>query len=461
MASCQACSTARQPTGEDLLQCAGGCNTFYCSKACQGKGWKSHKLECKAYQSHTCWICQKSGHKGNPVYRSCACRGDKGFGHLHCFVDYAKERPTPIAYTMCHMCKNVYRNEIQRVLAKQMNQAATTIEQELSAKLVLSSSHLQSGNMEAAYKGIKEIIETALHVFGEDRASTYDLFLNAVFRLATIATNIGHQEEAFGWLNWLDRGIQDGAIERSLVESNLVLGFATMYENLGQFDRALPFAERSVHLCDSKKKPIAKHTVASIYSNLGQRDKAVTINKQIYKEARKELGSSHRTTKWAKQRLADLEDYWDSAEASGAQAEMTASKGRAVTIGVFHGLANRNDLNGSPAEIRLFSREKKQYLVQFARGDGSRLYVKPSNIIFNRHTSVYVHGLQNASQYNGKVGTTRDYSNKNGRYTVELQDPEKLITVKPENLLAQYQPDLVFDTTLTLSQMISHPYACY
>jgi hypothetical protein len=158
-------------------------------------------------------------------------------------------------------------------------------------------------------------------------------------------------------------------------------------------------------------------------------------------------------------KLADEEDYWAGVEPSDVQAKMAASKGREITIGFCRGIVNRKDLNRAPVEIRLFCREKRQYLylVLLPGGDGSQLYVKPSNIIFNPYTSVYVHGLQNANQYNGKVGVTKDYSDKNGRYTVEVQDPKKLITVKPENLVAKYQPDLVFDTTRTMAQMLSNP----
>jgi hypothetical protein len=140
---------------------------------------------------------------------------------------------------------------------------------------------------------------------------------------------------------------------------------------------------------------------------------------------------------------------------------MTASKDRLTVIGVLYGIVNRKDLDSTHVEIRLFSREKRQYLVQMAGGNCSRLYVKPSNIIFDADTLVYVHGLQNASKYNGKEGIARKDSNKAGRYTVELDVTHKLITVKPENLLVKFQPDLVFDTTRTLAQMLSHPNACY
>jgi tetratricopeptide (TPR) repeat protein len=360
-----------------------------------------------------------------------------------------------------------------------MNQEATNMEDLLVAKYALASSQLKSGNTEPAYKSLKEIIETSLRVFGEDRVLTSRESVYAAIGLAGIATDSGHQEEAFGWLNCVDRGVQSGAIQcsgvqngaikRSGVEVALVHSFATLYTNLGQCDRALPYAERSVQIYESgdgniaetPNKLKAKHIVASIYSNLGQLDKAVTILKEIYKEAKKKLGSSHPTTKSAKLSLAQWENNCAGVDFSKLQAQMTASKGRKIEIGFLDGIVNRKDLDSTPVEIRLFSREKSQYLVQMAEGDPSQLYVKPSNLIFDAGTLVHVHGLQNASKYNGKEGMAREYSDKAGRYTVELGETNKLITVKPENLLVKYQPDFVFDTTQTLAQMLSYPNACY
>jgi tetratricopeptide (TPR) repeat protein len=366
------------------------------------------------------------------------------------------------------MCEENYRNEIQRVLAEQMNQEATSLEEALMAKYALAGSHIESGNLEAGYKCLKEMIETSLHVFGEDHALTSGVSRSAVLSLAATSNRLGHREEAFGWLNCVDRGVQNGTIDRSFVEVSLAHNFACIYSSLGQCDNALPYAEHSVQMYErdenvgeTPNKLAAKHTVASIYSDLGQLDKAVTIHKEICREAKKKLGSSHPATKGAKLGLAQLEDYRAGVEPSNVQAQMTASKGRLIAIGVLYGIVNRKDLDSTPVEIRLFSREKRQYLVQMAGGTRSQLYVKPSNIIFDTDTLVHVHGLQNASKYNGKKGMAREYSNKAGRYTVELWETRKLITVKPENLLARYQPDCVFDTTRTLAQMLYHPDACY
>jgi tetratricopeptide (TPR) repeat protein len=347
------------------------------------------------------------------------------------------------------------------------------------AKLMLAVSDVESGNLEPGYKSFKEILDTSLRVFGQDHVFTSYASVTAALGLFGVATDSGHQEEAFGWLNCLYQGVQK-TIERSLrieggpllIEGDLYHRFATVYCYLGQVGKALPYAKRSVQMYerdnnvgDTPNKLEVKQMVASLYSQLGQRDKALTILKEMCKEAKKKLGSSHPTTKLAKTSLAETEDYWSSGvDPSDVQAQMTASKGRLIATGSLYRIVDRKDLDGTPIEIRLFSREKRQYLVQMAGGDRSQSYVKPSNIILDTDTPVYVHGLQNAKQYNGEEGATRDYSNMNGRYTVELGSTNmenKLITVKPENLIVEYQPDLVFDDTRTLAQMLSDPSACY
>jgi tetratricopeptide (TPR) repeat protein len=209
------------------------------------------------------------------------------------------------------MCKEYYRDEIQRVLAEQMNQEATNLEEALTAKYALAGSYyLELGNMEAEYKCMKGMIEASLHVFGEDRALTSRVSTSVVLTLAATATQLGHLEEAFGWLNCVDRGVQNGAIEGSLADVGLDHNFAGIYSSLGQFGKALPYAERSVQIYERSEyegetpnKLKAKHIVASIYSDLGQLDKAVTIHKEICKEGKKKLGSSHPVTKLAKLRL--------------------------------------------------------------------------------------------------------------------------------------------------------------
>jgi hypothetical protein len=72
-----------------------------------------------------------------------------------------------------------------------------------------------------------------------------------VICLAGIATELGHQEEAFGWLNCLDRTgelFRTGQSSARLLRAALVHHFAILHCNLGQCGKALPCAERSVQM---------------------------------------------------------------------------------------------------------------------------------------------------------------------------------------------------------------------
>ena len=42
----------------------------------------------------SCWICLDSepDDDGRPLVRDCACRGDSGWAHLSCLVDYAESK---------------------------------------------------------------------------------------------------------------------------------------------------------------------------------------------------------------------------------------------------------------------------------------------------------------------------------------------------------------------------------
>lgn len=44
---CAICGKKKQSDGQPLLACGGCKDRFYCSKACQKKGWKLHKVICK------------------------------------------------------------------------------------------------------------------------------------------------------------------------------------------------------------------------------------------------------------------------------------------------------------------------------------------------------------------------------------------------------------------------------
>lgn len=71
-----------------------------------------------------CWICHDDEPNGSgPLRRDCSCRGETGFAHLSCLVDYAKYKcqRTPKTFTepwsFCPTCKQRYCNELALYLA--------------------------------------------------------------------------------------------------------------------------------------------------------------------------------------------------------------------------------------------------------------------------------------------------------------------------------------------------------
>jgi tetratricopeptide (TPR) repeat protein len=467
--SCRLCGAVTRPNGKALLECTGGCNTFYCSKTCHEKDWRLHKLECKVYQSNECRVCQKSGVKGNPLYRSCACRGDKGFGHLHCFVDFAKDRPSleDTAYEKCPICNECYRKEVRQFLADQKSQEAATgnIREQLEAKNILGLSYLDSGKNQEAYDCFKEISDVLRGLLGEPRFLRGALAATAVMNLATAALCLGRLEEALAWSKRLDQESQNGIVEWAAdLEPMVVANLASVYNSLRQLEKALPYAERAVQLQigivgDTVTDVLTKQTLASIYSNLGQHDKAIATQKEAYKKAGKVLGSSHPVTKISKESLVNFE-AWAKAPPELHARVMTARR-RTKAIGTLSGIVNEQGLDGTIVEVLSFCPEKKKYTVR-GRGvrDGStpsEMCVKPVNLILDQGTVVFVHSLQSASQYNGKEGAAISYSNESGRYAVKVDGVENLLAIKPHNILAKHQADFDVVTTRTWALMLSEP----
>mmetsp|Transcript_28535 Transcript_28535/g.60220 ORF Transcript_28535/g.60220 Transcript_28535/m.60220 type:complete len:457 (+) Transcript_28535:36-1406(+) len=67
----------------------------------------------------SCWICLEEGPNelGQPIARDCSCRGDSGFAHLNCLVQYAEQKPGYLQWETCPNCLQNYRNELRLDLA--------------------------------------------------------------------------------------------------------------------------------------------------------------------------------------------------------------------------------------------------------------------------------------------------------------------------------------------------------
>jgi len=71
----------------------------------------------------SCWICLEEGpdENGQPLARDCSCRGNSGFAHLACMVNYVEQLCCSVerhsgtflnAWTNCPNCHQCYENEL-------------------------------------------------------------------------------------------------------------------------------------------------------------------------------------------------------------------------------------------------------------------------------------------------------------------------------------------------------------
>jgi len=70
----------------------------------------------------TCWICFENDDSGPPLVRDCACRGDAGFVHLSCIINYAETKSKQINHRIdkgavklwyeCPTCLQGYDNQL-------------------------------------------------------------------------------------------------------------------------------------------------------------------------------------------------------------------------------------------------------------------------------------------------------------------------------------------------------------
>lgn len=58
----------------------------------------------------SCWICLEEGPDihGKPLVRDCSCRGDSGFGHLSCIINYAEKTSEQLGHKFNKKCQELW-----------------------------------------------------------------------------------------------------------------------------------------------------------------------------------------------------------------------------------------------------------------------------------------------------------------------------------------------------------------
>ena len=470
MRQCSKCSAQTQPNGVRLLSCAGQCQVLYCSKKCQAKDWERHKLECQTYQSHICWICYQGGSRETPVFRACGCKGSNGFGHLQCFIDYAKGHYD--AYEFCPICKQYFRSEIQAVLIREKEKAAAqggNLGKELRPKYNMGHFYLTQSENEAAFQLFHEIMDAYRLHYGEQGMLIETLAAKAAFDLAAAACRTGRLEESLEFLTKLELFMNEQEVTwKDELEPAVIQRLSVVYDALGRLEEALLHGERSVSLqqClqqqgqgDFRNCIASMNHLAYLYSESGDHEKAIAIGKKAYEMTEEALRPSHPLTQRMKLSMDDLEKWAEHPELS--ERRLVTNRQRKA-VGKLDGLAKGRQLNGTIVEVMMYKRNKGRYAVRVrgttdhdAGKEGRVVLIKPKNLIFDPGTSVFLHSLQQSRHYNGKEGIVRSFSRESGRFLVELDSGLHSVNVNPENMLAKYQGELEPELTYAQARMLT------
>jgi len=413
-------------------------------------------------------MCYQDGRTNAPVLRECGCRGGNGFGHIQCFIDYAKSHDN---YEVCPICKQYFGGDVQSLLAREKEKAAAQcgdLGKELRPKYNMGHLYFNQGDNEAAYKVFHEILDAYRLHYGEQGMLIESLAANAALNLAAATSRTGRLEESLEWLRKIgDFTINHQVTWKEELEPAVVQRFSVVYAALGRFREAQYFGERSVSLQQSlhqrgqgdfRNLIVSMNHLAYLHSQLGQHETAIATAKQAHRMTEEALRPTHPLAQWMSACVDDLKKWADHPELS--ERRFVTNRQRKA-VGKLAGLT-KDKLNGTIVEVMMYNRSKARYVVR-VRGtssydlgsEGRAFFVKPMNLIFDPGTSVFLHSLRRVRQHNGKEGIVRSYSQKTGKFTVELDRGLHFVNVRPENILAKYQAELEPELTYAQARMLT------
>lgn len=103
--------------------------------------------------------------------------------------------------------------------------------------------------------------------------------------------------------------------------------------------------------------------------------------------------------------------------------------GTAVSL---KGLISRPDRNGDRGEIVDYDPVGKRYTVQLEDSD-EKLSVKPDNLL--QHIHVQLHNIESQPALNGQQGTIIAWDNSKERYNIYVMELSKCVSLKPTNVI--------------------------
>ena len=104
------------------------------------------------------------------------------------------------------------------------------------------------------------------------------------------------------------------------------------------------------------------------------------------------------------------------------------------TVVSLKGLVSRPERNGDRGEVVGYDPSSGRYTIEIEDSD-ERISVKPSNLL--QHVHVHLENLQSQSHLNGSRGTIIAYNDHKHRYNIYVMDLAKVVSLKPENCILE------------------------
>lgn len=432
--------------------------THYCSRACQKKDWDSHKLFCAAYQEgKVCCLCHKTRYvvpgTGNPspILRDCACKGSEGYGHLHCFFLRALKLKGSARET-CPLCKTPYKPNGQVATMLKMQQLDTNpneLIKLLNDQEAFGDALLEKGEYKKAIPHYEKTVACFRKLGAEtNNRRSFGLMMGGRLAFCLNQPEVDRHEEAMafyeeavellrkpnGDLDWADHSV------------------AFVLIVLADVAKALPLAEQAYAAVRKRKikenelRLRIRGTLSDVHYKLGNTRMSLNLLEEAAEFATKKFGpGSHFAESYKhdlEKRLKKKEEPYE----SHAWARFTNKKGIDQMRKSFQ-CANIPDFNAGKTKdlvaVFLYDPNKTRVLMATVTEKISNKKLhhvhmadpKPSDICWLDGTEIFLVGLSRAIDLNWKRGMIDSFDKNKGKYRVQLDGREGLVSVNPDNVL--------------------------
>ena len=528
------CASCGKSDDEGLRQCTACYSVWYCNVTCQRDHRKAHKSKCKeiaAKLDHhvdaevkeakgantpkndddatrdsndgsgnntkkpvtsedgpSCWIClDVEGPSGEaPAVRDCSCRGDAGFAHASCVIDYAKSQSNQAVaklkhcletgnridlisvleryrdrWCRCPNCKQFYCGPLSRSIAEAFTDMTSSLH-ETDFRWIISQM-----NLGTTYFRTNHSINSAREIFALVRRIVSSLPIRASGPFAILAPSCTplFATEVTNMLVNLEESCKRYGDAKEVVDSYLemagpndplydvMLAKAKNFEMLAQGQKntayAVEVARKELQSClDSCKGEKGERRILSLQCRRdlakalfadGQVGEAIDIGRDLVARAERILGDDHESTIAYREGLEQMElavlKKKQVIEALGGKRVGASAK----ILG-----SDQLNLRGNMCFLVKMTTDGKYIALVEPSKPGLLLKYKvlPSNLLFDPGTHVLCRGLK--SLPDGTYGVIQSYNEARSRYAVEVSGGDsgepKTVLIKPENVVVDFSP---------------------